>query len=247
MQAEEMIGLMNSPNLFNKETMKDLHHLTDEYPYFQTAQLLYTLNLHVNKDTRFNSALRKAACYVGDRKKLLYLVEKKFFLPEIIEKIEKNDEPDIQSSFDLIDFFLSKEGEKPNLELKKITETQIISTDYVSSYLLSDNQRLETEAKPMQYQQTIDKFLEKDKKTPVRIELKKNENEEEIAFPPFETTCEESFFSVTLAKIYIKQKKYEKSLEIIRKLNLLYPEKNLYFADQIRFLEKLIINTKNKT
>jgi hypothetical protein len=25
---------------------------------------------------------------------------------------------------------------------------------------------------------------------------------------------------------------------------LKYPEKNVYFADQIRFLEKLIINTK---
>jgi len=27
---------------------------------------------------------------------------------------------------------------------------------------------------------------------------------------------------------------------------LKYPEKNAYFADQIRFLEKLIINTKSK-
>jgi len=27
---------------------------------------------------------------------------------------------------------------------------------------------------------------------------------------------------------------------------LKYPEKNAYFADQIRFLEKLIINTKQK-
>jgi len=27
---------------------------------------------------------------------------------------------------------------------------------------------------------------------------------------------------------------------------LIYPKKNAYFADQIRFLEKLIINNKNK-
>ena len=37
---------------------------------------------------------------------------------------------------------------------------------------------------------------------------------------------------------------YEKALQIIQNLNLKYPEKNIYFADQIRFLEKLIINTK---
>ncbi|MDR0976793.1 MAG: tetratricopeptide repeat protein, partial [Prevotellaceae bacterium] len=50
----------------------------------------------------------------------------------------------------------------------------------------------------------------------------------------------------TLAKIYIKQQRYEKALEIIKKLSLNYPNKNSYFADQIRFLEKLIINAKSK-
>ncbi|GHV12228.1 hypothetical protein FACS1894162_8200 [Bacteroidia bacterium] len=47
-----------------------------------------------------------------------------------------------------------------------------------------------------------------------------------------------------LAKIYFKRQKYDKVLEIIRKQNLVYPEKNRYFADQIRYLEKLINNTK---
>ena len=50
----------------------------------------------------------------------------------------------------------------------------------------------------------------------------------------------------TLAKIYIKQHRYDKALEIIKKLSLNYPKKNAYFADQIRFLEKLIINAKSK-
>ena len=50
-----------------------------------------------------------------------------------------------------------------------------------------------------------------------------------------------------LAKIYIKQRRYGKALEIIRKLNLKYPKKSIYFADQIRFLEKLVINEKTKS
>ena len=37
-----------------------------------------------------------------------------------------------------------------------------------------------------------------------------------------------------------------KELAKSKKLNLKYPKKNAYFADQIRFLEKLIINTKSK-
>ena len=55
----------------------------------------------------------------------------------------------------------------------------------------------------------------------------------------------EALFSESLAKIYIQQRRYTKALEIIRKLSLNNPEKNVYFADQIRFLEKLIINVKN--
>ena len=57
---------------------------------------------------------------------------------------------------------------------------------------------------------------------------------------------DDSYFTETLAKIYIKQHRYEKALEIIKKLSLNYPKKNAYFADQIRFLEKLIINNKYK-
>ena len=55
-------------------------------------------------------------------------------------------------------------------------------------------------------------------------------------------SLEDSCLTETLARIYIKR--YDKALQIIKNLSLKYPEKNVYFADQIRFLEKLIINTK---
>ncbi|MCI1647697.1 MAG: tetratricopeptide repeat protein [Bacteroides sp.] len=64
--------------------------------------------------------------------------------------------------------------------------------------------------------------------------------------PSFSDELDDSYFTETLAKIYIKQKRYDKALEIIKKLSLNYPKKNAYFADQIRFLEKLIINAKSK-
>ena len=57
---------------------------------------------------------------------------------------------------------------------------------------------------------------------------------------------DEGYFTETLAKIYIKQGRYSKALEIIQRLNLNYPKKSAYFADQIRFLKKLIINEKGK-
>ncbi len=57
---------------------------------------------------------------------------------------------------------------------------------------------------------------------------------------------DDSYFTETLAKIYIKQQRYEKALEILKKLSLNYPKKSTYFADQISTLEKLIINTNSK-
>lgn len=51
---------------------------------------------------------------------------------------------------------------------------------------------------------------------------------------------EEPSLMESLAKIYIKQRRYERAFEIISNLSLNYPEKSVYFADQLRFLQKLI-------
>jgi tetratricopeptide (TPR) repeat protein len=244
MRAEEIIGLMKGEIPYDSATLTDLQNLLEEYPYFQTAQLLYTLNLRANKDSRFNAELRKTACQSGDRRKLFYLIEDHSFPPEMIEKLEKKEETALESSFDLIDFFLAERGEKEKKSGTPSVHPSAVSTDYVS-YLLSE-QAAGSKTQPvlLQHQEAIDKFLEEDEKAPVRIVLKDPDISKENPFPDLDTVEEGSFFSETLAKIYIKQKKYTKALEIIRKLNLIYPEKNRYFADQIRFLEKLIINAK---
>jgi predicted Zn-dependent protease len=61
-----------------------------------------------------------------------------------------------------------------------------------------------------------------------------------------EEPAEEEYFTETLARIYIKQGRYQKAHDIIGRLSKQYPQKNVYFADQMRFLEKLIINNNKK-
>ena len=56
------------------------------------------------------------------------------------------------------------------------------------------------------------------------------------------TQTDDSMLSESLAKMYIARHKYSQALEIIERLNLKYPEKSIYFADQIRFLTKLVLN-----
>jgi thioredoxin-like negative regulator of GroEL len=99
----------------------------------------------------------------------------------------------------------------------------------------------------MRGQELIDEFIEKaDEGETFRIAAAPTETPEETPAESQNEEEEESYFTETLAKIYIKQRRYEKALEIIKKLSLKYPKKNSYFADQIRFLEKLIINSKSK-
>ncbi|MCM1505153.1 MAG: hypothetical protein NC127_08145 [Muribaculum sp.] len=68
------------------------------------------------------------------------------------------------------------------------------------------------------------------------------ETSDEPIQPPIQQ--DDSLLSESLAKIYIKQRRYAKAFEIITNLSLKYPEKSIYFADQLRFLQKLIINQK---
>ncbi|MCM1320210.1 MAG: hypothetical protein NC217_07505 [Muribaculaceae bacterium] len=56
-----------------------------------------------------------------------------------------------------------------------------------------------------------------------------------------DTQLTESF-----VRILVKNRNYSKAIEIISELSLNNPKKSIYFADQIRFLKKLIINENNK-
>lgn len=50
-----------------------------------------------------------------------------------------------------------------------------------------------------------------------------------------------SSLSESLAKVYIRQGRYRQAYDIISQLNLKFPEKSIYFADQLRFLRKLML------
>ncbi len=50
-----------------------------------------------------------------------------------------------------------------------------------------------------------------------------------------------SSLSESLAQVYIKRGRYDKAYDIIHALSLNNPKKSIYFADQLRFLQKLML------
>jgi hypothetical protein len=53
-------------------------------------------------------------------------------------------------------------------------------------------------------------------------------------------TIDTNLYTEEMAIMLIKQKRYEEALKILHVIRLNIPEKSGYFADQIRFLEKII-------
>ncbi len=62
--------------------------------------------------------------------------------------------------------------------------------------------------------------------------------------PPADLPAEASL-TEGLARVYIQQRRYDRAFEILHAISLNNPEKSIYFADQLRFLQKLIINQRH--
>ena len=249
----DITELIQHPEHMDRDTLYELRSLLALYPYYQTARLLMLQNLYLLHDPTFDDELRRAAIYITDRRVLFQMIEAAHYQLSptgSTEPAKTTSSPASPSrTISLIDTFLEsipKEGENKEGKKKRKPTPADAAVDYVA-YLLETEGETESETTPvMKGQDLIDIFINNDKG---RITL----NEEPEYTPQLpevtensENVTDEGIFTETLARIYIKQGRYSKALEIIRRLSLVYPKKNAYFADQIRFLEKLIINNNKK-
>ena len=247
MIQQRLYEWIKHPERLDRESLYELRSLLARYPYFQTARLLYLKNLFLLHDITFGEELRRAALYIADRRILFSLVEGERYTWKALEKQQAPEETaGVDRTLSLIDAFLSTFPEEPTAS-SFVSLPVEAATDY-TSYLMKESpvgeETAGQEEPRMKGQDLIDSFLENSEEQPLISSVV--EEEEEILDKIEEETEDESYFTETLAKIYVKQQRYSKALEIITRLNLKYPEKNAYFADQIRFLEKLIINNKQK-
>jgi tetratricopeptide (TPR) repeat protein len=87
----------------------------------------------------------------------------------------------------------------------------------------------------------IDKFLLAKTGAIIKISGDENSRESENRLDIIEKSTAENddLITETLAAIYFQQKNFEKALNAYKKLSLKYPEKSIYFATQIKEIEKL--------
>ena len=255
---------ISHPQQLDRDSLYELRSMLALYPYYQPARLLMLHNLYLLHDPSFDEELKKAAFYITDREKLFQMVEAAHY------QLKRHSQPERQQpapaepadnasdrTISLIDGFLDsipKEEEaeaEPRHTRRKPTPADA-TVDYVAYLLECDGeeeepQQHEAPAPQLKGHSLIDSFIEQeggkivlDESPEYAPELSDGEAD------ATENGTDSGVFTETLARIYIKQGKYDKALQIIRRLSLNYPKKNVYFADQIRFLEKLIINDSRK-
>ena len=146
----------------------------------------------------------------------------------------------------LLDSFLEGRGENTD----DVKELGAVPMDYVSAYLdtpLSADESAADKTIRSKTEQLLDTFLLSDNSKltfqPAQEEVADNTDADDAEDDT--EPLDDAYFTETLARIYLKQRRYDKALEIIRSLYLNFPNKSIYFADQIRYLEKLVrINQK---
>ena len=267
----ELNRLIQHPEEMNRETLYDLRALLALYPYYQTARLLMLQNLYLLHDPSFDEELRRAAIYISDRKVIFQMVEAAHY--QLKSQNANRSEaaggkPKSDRTSSLIDHFLhsipteAEEREKEPEEKRKPTPADA-AVDYVA-YLMETETATEHE-QPSRTIALIDDFIEeggfklhKDKEEEDQesevMEKKEEKEEKEEKKETAEADSSEAqaasenggIFTETLARIYIKQGKYERAYQIIDRLYKQHPQKSAFYVDQLRFLEKLMLNEKKK-
>lgn len=260
----EIVELIEHPERMDRDTLYELRSVLALYPYFQTARLLMLQNLYLLHDPSFDQELRRAAIYITDRKVLFQMIEAAHYKlkaessSEAQHQVNKTQRPTAEErdsrTITLIDDFLDslpKEEEEDTTQKKgkrKPTPADA-AVDYVA-YLLeseSDEEREKAAEVPQLIGHSlIDSFINNDKGKITLNETPTLKPELDDTTPDTQKGVQQGYFTETFARIYIKQGNYSKALEIIQQLSLDNPKKNVYFADQIRFLQKLIINNNKK-
>ena len=217
MTRDELYAYLADPKRLTAETLEPIRALYESYPYCAPFAFLYLYNLSLTGDVRYASELRRLSVLLPDREQLFRLVEgdrPAFVSPPAEEPAEAD-------AFDLIDHFLdgvrtSGEDLPEVLHYEGGGEGGDYFAGEANEPLSPDGLSDLLDASPAQSAPAV--------------------------VPSSEEPAPEELLSETLSKIYIQQQHYDKALRIIRSLSLNYPEKNRFFADQIRFLERLIAN-----
>jgi len=211
MNKKNFIKILQQPDNLSEKELSFLEEINHEFPYFQTSKAIYLKSLKENEDIKFKKFLRSTAAYTRDRKILF----------DLITKSQNQDEKVYFNKNEITSALL----ENTSNEKEVIKENSFVEWLKISNLKPIDRSN-ETEL--------IDQFISK--KPKLKVEVSEYESSVDTTSDIGDQAV---FMTETLAKLYLNQKNYDKAIQSYKILILKFPEKNSYFADQIKKIKSL--------
>lgn len=247
---------MQNPESMGADAVEQLPALIEAYPYCASYKLLYTIALANTHSVSFTQQLEQTSISLPDRSKLFMLVNNgEYEWINLLLQFAKNRKlRNSADDFALINQYLEQQhvitpdGSDSTLPAISLnTSYDISKLSNLAASINDDDEDIvrnsSNEADDMD--SLIDSFIEADNDGLLFVP-KASKKEDELPVVDPENIREKAFLTESLAKLYVKQHKFEQALAIFSSLNLKYSKKSCYFADQIRFLEKVIAYEKEK-
>ena len=271
MTEQEYSDLLTNFDPKSEDQRKAFEKITYRYPYFQSAYAHYLKTLKVQEQYNYDLILRKTAVLSPERETLHQWLEKDLEkeIPQPLEVIRNNEVdkaiPEIETSAEAEIINPIKEEnfaldqptkiipqgnnqkdqvkEKPVKKTKPKKKEMPVAMTYADWVIYSSKGKIAPKEKKNSLDEKIsliDTFLEnRPKIPPVRQDQPKVDLSANNEFN------KEELMTETLAKVYLQQKKFKKALYAYQILSLKYPEKNSFFADQIKKIKQLQQKTKS--
>ena len=254
MTSVEFSALSKKFDALSEEQRMSLEKITYRYPYFQAAYALYLKTLKEQEKFNFDLILKKTSIISPDRSRLyqwIYDNQTSETTPQKpAEKPVSNSDDTIEKVVETIEETIEVDQpleekeikDETTLEKPVATEVQKIPTnlsflewlEWSKSNTIEDFENLPPTSSFEDKIELIDTFIKNNPKIPpVSPNVPKQNLSKKIKFN------KEELMTETLAKVYVKQQKFKKALLAYKILSLKYPEKNSFFADQIKAIKEL--------
>lgn len=245
--AEQISKWLNYPNEVSSDELGLIESLADKYPYCMPLQYISCIQNKENKSIvtlkqifPVNPVLLHQWTQPSTKDEKISSVHSKleFHLPQNTDYFNLNDK-DGQAEIADLDYW--KKKDKPQtVPVDESLEKSLMVVMSFSDWLLYLDTKIKKGRDEEESQKALRAMWQKQRLAEVM-----EEEGEEIPEQVFEMAVksilpEEELISETLAVVFAQQGKKDKAIEMYKKLSLQNPEKNGYFAQKIKNLQKEI-------